>query len=570
MTFRSMFLAAILCVVATAPAPSASADTGNDTDRARIMGDYLAGSYARYLNDPAAQSYFFSDAYDMAPDDVRLGRLALYSALFANDRDLARKTAERLYRHDRTESMARTVLSIDAFSRGRSSRVRKFATEPTADITMGLAMKTVLGWTLVDEGKYQAARAIFSDMGGSSYFEALGQLQLAKLEARLGNEAEARDAFDSVMASGASLFDYELARARFEASTGDREAAMTRLQEIIAKSPSSELGPAGDYLKRLRSGKRLPKLSERAQAARALTDPAFAFFVRNNSVEGAETYLRFARWIDPDFDRAALWLAGLIEETHPDMTDTTRAEVFALYRSVDRKSPYYVNARLAEANQFFDMEQDDKALQLLRELAESHPSYFTREALGRARFLRENWAEALPFYTELVNSLSEAELATNPEPLRLRGIIYERLGRWSDAEVDFKRVLAFDPDDADTLNYLGYTWADRGENLTEAFELIERAVELEPDSGAIVDSLGWAHYKLGRYEQAKTHLEQAVVLTPYSATIIDHLGDAYWQLGRKRDATYQWMRALEYDPTDEEVIAIQAKLDAGANAVPAS
>ena len=190
--------------------------------------------------------------------------------------------------------------------------------------------------------------------------------------------------------------------------------------------------------------------------------------------------------------------------------------------------------------------------------------------MGRARFFREKWDEALPFYTNLVETLSEEELRSNPEPLRLRGIIYERLNRWPEAEADFQRVLQYQPDDADTLNYLGYTWVDRGENLVEALDMIRQAVALEPRSGAITDSLGWAYYKLGRYEEAKTELEKAVVMSPYSATIIDHLGDVYWRLGRKREATYQWMRALEYDPTEEEIVSIQAKLDAGPNAVPAS
>lgn len=568
MNFRALFLAVALVIVPFGQ--SMAADTTADDQRARMLGDYLSGSYARYLNDPRAQSRYFQDAFSLAPEDKRLGRLALYSALFSDDRKLAKDTAERLYDQDKTESMARAVLAVDAFSKGRTARVRKYATDPTADFTMGLALKILLGWTQVDEGKYEAARKTFVSMNDSEFFKALGELQIAKMEARRGNVDAANAMFDTVEASGITPLEYGLARTRFEASNKMQDAAIKRLEAMVEENAAAEIGPAGAYLDRLQAGKRLPKLSERAEAARALTDPSFAFFVRNQSVDGAETFLRFARWIDPDFDRAAIWLSGLLEETHPEMDAVTRREIIALYDSVGDGSPYYVNARMGLANQLFDEEQDDTAIAILEELSETHPSYFTREALGRARFFRENWAEALPFYTELVESLSEDELTANPEPLRLRGIIYERLERWTEAEADFLRVLDYKPDDADTLNYLGYTWVDRGENLTRAFELIEKAVALEPNSGAIVDSLGWAHYKLGQYEEAKTYLEKAVVLTPYSATIIDHLGDAYWRVGRKREATYQWKRALEFDPTEDEIVAIQAKLDAGPDAVPAS
>jgi len=568
MNLRALFLTATLALVPFGQ--SAAADRSVDEQRARMLGDYLSGSYARYLSDPRAQSTYFQDAFSIAPDDKRLGRLALYSALFSDNQRLAKDTAEDLYDLEKTESMARAVLAVDAFSKGRTSRVRKYATDPTADFTMGLAMKILLGWTQVDEGKYEAARATFKSMSDSSYFKALGELQIAKMEARRGNVEAAIEMFDIVESSGVAPLEYSLSRVRFEASNRMKDAAIERLEDMIADNPAAEIGPAGAYLKRLQAGKRLPRLSERAEAARALTDPSFAFFVRNQSVDGAETFLRFARWIDPDFDRSAIWLAGLLEETHPDMDPATRSEIIALYDSVDETGAYYVNARMGLANQLFDEDRDDTAIEILEELADSHPSYFTREALGRARFFRENWEEALPFYTELVESLSEDDLSANPEPLRLRAIIYERLDRWDESEADFLRVLDYKPDDTDTLNYLGYTWVDRGLNLTRAFEMIEKAVELEPNSGAIVDSLGWAHYKLGRYEEAKKYLEKAVVLTPYSATIIDHLGDAYWRVGRKREATYQWRRALEFDPSEEEVVTIQAKLDAGPDAVPAS
>ena len=377
-------------------------------------------------------------------------------------------------------------------------------------------------------------------------------------------------AFDRVEQTEIAGLEVALARSRFDARRGETQLAKDRLQSLVDNNPASELGPVGEYIALIEAGEALPKLSVKREAAIALTVPAFEFFVRNQSTDGAETFLRFARWIDPEFDQTALWLAGLLEETHElTVEPDVEAEVLALYRSISDESAYVVSARLSESNIFFDQDRDDVAIGILERLAEEHPSYYTREALGRARFFRENWEEALPFYDALVESLSEEELAANPQPLRLRAIIYERLDRWSEAEADFKRVLSFAPDDADTLNYLGYTWVDRGENLEEAFDMIERALELEPQSGAITDSLGWAYYKLGKYEQAKTYLEDAVVLTPYSATIIDHLGDVYWRLGRKREATFQWKRALEFDPTEEERETIEAKLAAGPNAVPA-
>ena len=568
MTLRAFFLAT---AIALAPLGAVQADNdAQDSERARLLGDYLAGSYARYLRDSQAQSRYFQDAHRLAPDDLQLGRLALYSALFSDDRKLAVKTAERIVKQEKSESMARATLAVEAFSRGRSARVRKYATDPTRDITMGPVLNIIAGWNAVDEGRLDRARTFFGDLGDARYFDLLGQLQLAKLEARAGNVEEAIALFDTVEESGIAHVEVNLARARFDAARGETEAARERLQALVDDNAAAELGPVGDYIARLDAGRALPKLSERAEAARALTVPVFEFFYRNQSQDGAETYLRFARWIDPDFDQAALWLASLLDDTHElESEPAVREEVLALYRAIDDDSPYVVSARLSESNIYFDLKQDETALDVLEKLAADHPSYYTREALGRARFFREKWGEALPFYDDLVTSLGDEALRANPEPLRLRGIIHERLGRWPEAEADFERVLSYTPEDADTLNYLGYTWVDRGENLEEGFDMIEKALELEPQSGAITDSLGWAHYKLGRYGEAKQYLEDAVVLSPYSATIIDHLGDAYWRLGRKREATYQWKRALEYDPTDEERAAIEAKLAAGPNAVPA-
>ena len=308
----------------------------------------------------------------------------------------------------------------------------------------------------------------------------------------------------------------------------------------------------------MRDGEKIDEpLSSNAQLSRALTDPAYEFFLRNRAPDAAEVYLRLALHVDPDNEKAQLWLASLLENTERS------EEAMKIYKSFPEKSSYVISARLSEANLYFADEEDEKALKVLEDVNDKHETFVTREALGRARLIREKYKDALPIYTAIIESMSGDEVKKNTQPLYFRGIIYERLKQWEKAEADFLRVLEIEPENADALNYLGYTWVDRGENLERAFEMINKAVELEPQSGAIIDSLGWAHYKLGQYQEAKTQLEKAVELSPSSATIVDHLGDVYWKLGRYREAGYQWERALLYEPTDEERETIENKLKSG-------
>jgi tetratricopeptide (TPR) repeat protein len=113
------------------------------------------------------------------------------------------------------------------------------------------------------------------------------------------------------------------------------------------------------------------------------------------------------------------------------------------------------------------------------------------------------------------------------------------------------------------LNYLGYSWVDQGKNLDEGMRMIKRSVEQRPDDGYIVDSLGWAWYRLGKYDEAVKQLERAVELKPVDPTINDHLGDAYWRIGRTLEAKFQWSHAKDLKPEPEELKKIEDKLRNG-------
>ncbi len=170
----------------------------------------------------------------------------------------------------------------------------------------------------------------------------------------------------------------------------------------------------------------------------------------------------------------------------------------------------------------------------------------------------ERSGEAAPLYSALI--------ADGSEDWRLyfaRGAARERLGQPEGAEADLRRALTLSPEQPDVMNYLGYTWVDRGVRLEEGLAMLRRAAELRPNSGAVLDSLGWAHFKLGNYEDALGFLERAVELEPADPILNDHLGDAYWRVGRRVEARFQWRRVLTLEPEAGLRADAERKAEAG-------
>jgi len=175
---------------------------------------------------------------------------------------------------------------------------------------------------------------------------------------------------------------------------------------------------------------------------------------------------------------------------------------------------------------------------------------------------RESYEESITYYDEAINQIASPK-GTDWYMYFARAVSYERLGNWARAERDLKTALEISPDQPGVLNYLGYSWIDRGEHVEKAKAMIEKAAAARPDDGFITDSLGWVHFLIGEYEDAVRVLETAVKLEPDDVTINDHLGDAYWRVGRKIEARFQWRHAIDSGAEGEELAKIQDKIDNG-------
>ena len=210
------------------------------------------------------------------------------------------------------------------------------------------------------------------------------------------------------------------------------------------------------------------------------------------------------------------------------------------------------------------LDRTDEAIAQLKAMAAEEPTRAGADMqLGDLLRGKKRFTESVAAYDEAIQRFEAAGMPERWSLYYSRGIALERSGQWKRAEADLEHALELKPDQPLVLNYLGYSWIDRGENLDRGLKMIQKAVELRPEDGYIVDSLGWAHYRLGDYSSAVQYLEKAIELVPEDPTINHHLGDTYWQSGRPVEARYQWKRALQFGPQDEEIKPIQAKLDGG-------
>lgn len=272
-------------------------------------------------------------------------------------------------------------------------------------------------------------------------------------------------------------------------------------------------------------------------------------------------YSRGAEILNPRNTQALLKSAEILEEL-----DRYALASEALAK-IQPEDPSYVAAQLGRVDVLHSAEELEEAAVVAENLVANFgqlPAVQTK--LGDSYRRLDRYDDAVGAYTNALDQFGENE---NSRWLvyYLRAIMYHQLDSWPEAESDFRSALAINPEQPHVLNYLGYSLVERNEKLDEALSMIETAVAARPDNGAIVDSLGWVLFQLGRYEESVGYMERAASLEAVDPIVNDHLGDVYWAVGRDIEAVFQWNRALSFDPDEELAERIRQKLEKGLDAV---
>ncbi|MBX9758533.1 MAG: tetratricopeptide repeat protein [Beijerinckiaceae bacterium] len=518
-------------------------------------GNYLAALVAGARQDTRAAAAYFREALRADPRNNILLERAFVASLSNGDMPQAFTLAERLVRIDPKNGLAQLALGV------RAIKQRQFATARThlsrggntrrGDVTAILL--TAWAWT----GSNDAAKAIeAADRLSERNFTLFRDFHAGLIAEVLKRPQEASRRMRSAYSADKNTLRLAEAYARLESRQGRPQEALAILRAFDEALPRHPL--IVDAMERLEKGQTLePLVSNAAEGAAEVLYGLGAAGARQGDEIASIIYLRLALHLSPGHGLAIISLGDLYERIKQG---ESAIEVYALMPAA---SPLRSTAELQIGLVLESLERKDEAQKHLEALVARDPTDpDALLALANLQRSRKQFAEAADTYSKAL-ALSEKTGRADWTTYYFRGVSFERSKRWPQAEADFKKALEIYPDQPLVLNYLGYSWVDQGINLDEAFRMLRKAVDLRPEDGYIVDSLGWAYYRLGKYEDAVRELERAIELKPADPVINDHLGDAYWQIGRKLEARFQWNHARDLNPEPEDLPKILRKIEVG-------
>jgi tetratricopeptide (TPR) repeat protein len=523
---------------------------------AETYANYLSARFAATEHNLPDAAKFYRESLDRDPTNSTLLALAFFYSTSSGEVDDAARLAERVTKNNSDDRAARLTLAVAALKNKDYAGARKNLSLSAKGPFTNLTSAIIDAWAAAGTGDGAAAFADLKTMSGTNGADALTAFHSALLNDFLGHPSEADAAYrDALLKGGASPRIVE-AYGRFLERNGRTKEAQG-LYAKLANDPA--LAPVvAARQAAMAAGKKPDPLVGRPQdgAAEALFGIAGSL-TDQSSADISILYLRLALYLRPDLALGNVLLGDRLEALQKYQ------DAIAVYRNIEKGSPYWRLASIQIALDEARLEKSDAAITDLQKLTAAAPTDVDAwTALGDAQRNVEHWSEAAAAYDQAIKVLGKPQQKDWPL-FYSRAIAEERSHRWSAAEPDLQLALKLSPDEPQVLNYLGYSWVDQGRNIPQALGMLEKARQLKPFDGYIVDSVGWAYFKLGRFDDAAKTLEDAILLVPGDPTINEHLGDAFWRVGKKIDARFQWSHALAFGPDTDQKSMLEKKLKDG-------
>ncbi|MGB8564671.1 MAG: tetratricopeptide repeat protein [Pseudolabrys sp.] len=543
--------------MAAAPTPLAAQQTSAlQSGAISASGSYLAARHAGQQRDAAAAAAYYRAALKRDPSNGELLDRAFLSSLVDGDVDEAVKFAERVAQADKSDRVARLVLGVNSLKRKQYVSARRDLAQSIRGPITDLTATLLSAWGNLGVNDSKGAIAAIDHLAGPEWYAIFKDLHAGLIYDVAGNQKEAGKRLERAYKLDSTALRVVQAYGSWVSRNRSPKEALTVFETFDKALPRHPL--VVEAMDKLKAGEKLPPLIANVQAgaAEALYGLGASLGRRGGEDLGL-VYLQLSLFLSPNHPLALLSLADLYEALKkPELA-------IKIYDRVPTNSPLHRNAAIQMAANLDSLDRADEAQKHLEALIKQNPDDLeTVMALGNVLRGHKKFAECANVYSKGASAIQKPE-KSNWVVFYFRGICYERSKQWAKAEADLTKALELFPDQPHVLNYLGYSWIDQGIKLDEGMEMIKKAVQQRPDDGYIVDSLGWAYYRVGNYEEATKQLERAIELKPEDPTINDHLGDAYWRVGRVLEARFQWAHARDLKPDAEDLPKIEEKLKEG-------
>jgi tetratricopeptide (TPR) repeat protein len=523
--------------------------------RVSVSGSYLAARHAGVMRDAAAAAIYYRVALRGDPRNPELLSRAFTAVMQSGDIQGAAQLADQLLQVDKTDRTARLVLGVRAIKQKQFATARQQLSQSVRGPITDLAAALLGAWTHVGPNESKAALELIEKLGGPESYNAIKDMHAGLILDMSGQRRDALKRLEAAYKNDPTALRIVQAYGGLLSRQGNRDEALKVFKAYDEALPRHPL--IAEAIQEAEGGRRVAPIVDSAQAGAAEALYTIGAALGRRGEDLAIVYLQLALYLMPNHALALASLADIYEGMRkPELAIQT-------YERVPANSPLSRHARIQRAVNLDRLDRTDEAIAELEKLLDVGTS--DRDAtiaLAGIQRMRKKFAECAITYSKVIDQHTRKE-KIDWVIYYYRGICYERSKQWPKAEIDMKAALELSPDQPDVLNYLGYSWVDQGVHLEEGMRMIRRAVEQRADDGAIVDSLGWAYYRMGNFENAVKYLEQAVELKPDDPTINDHLGDAYWKTGRHLEARFQWTHARDLNPEPEDLVKILEKLKSG-------
>ncbi len=516
-----------------------------------FAGQYLSGFHAQSHHDWKNANQYMQQSLSYDGENPALIKRAIMLAIGSGNYERAFQLAHKLSAGENDESIGELFLAVEALKKEDYAATKQTLDSMTNGGIADFVKPLLYSWMEAAKGELNTVtlrkNAIHMSHG----------ILIAHY---LKNNDQTENLMAESLALGGITVNELKRMAEIYLDIGRKEKAEAIFEQLSKVMPTDP--EIKQTLAALKEDKEVKGYSGIASAqdgvALALYDMAKLFY-QENSDDSAHIFAQMSLYLNPVDVDTHIMLAGIAARNE------RYDEAIAYYDAIKPESSYYTQAQREIANLLEESGRTDKAIAALQNLAEIKKDKESLISIGDIYRRSENFPEAIAAYNRAEKEIGKDKILPDYWHLYyVRGMALERNGDWALAEKDLVGALEFNPNHPYVLNYLGYAWADKGENLDKARDMIKKAAALQPEDGYITDSLGWILYRDGNYTDAVKYLEKAVELLPYDAVINDHLGDAYWKTGRRLEAKFQWERAKNSVKNDDTLLsALEVKLENG-------